>query len=171
MTRSTTTEKTSNLNSSDVCGAFSCELAVCMGNCPRVSINFTGFLLGELSSSWMSSGKLVGGTWQGCRKLHRHPPGSYCCRGAIHVSVRLSALVCRLAWSFVTSVTGLRHGSAYVRYKEEITPICCGQSLCKYALPLILKCRKLTFILLQISVPLKYSGNYTYHYVNIKTHL
>ena len=132
MTRSTTTEKSLHLNSSDVCGAFSCELAVCKWNCPRVSTNFTRFLVGELSSSWTSSGKLVGGTWQGCRRLHRHPPGSYCCRGTIHVSVCLSTLVCRLAWSFLTSVTGLRHGSAYVRYKEEITLICLRPVAIKY---------------------------------------
>jgi hypothetical protein len=82
-----------------------------------------------LSSSWTSSGKLVGGTWQGCRSLLRLPPGSCCCRGAIQVYVRLSTLVCRHAWSFVTSVRGLPHGRAYVKYKGEITLICCGQSL------------------------------------------
>ena len=62
VTRNATAEKTSNLNSSGVCGAFSCELAVCTGNRPRVSTSFTGFLPGELSSKWTSSGKLVGGT-------------------------------------------------------------------------------------------------------------
>ena len=108
MTCNTTVEKTSNLNSFGACDAFSCELAVCMGNRPRVSTNFTGFLPAELSSKWTSSGELVGGTWQGCRSLLRHPWVSYYCRWASRVCVLLSTLSCRLAWI----VRDVSHGAA-----------------------------------------------------------